>query len=142
MRVIKRYPNRKLYDTARRRYVTLEQVAELIRRGAEVRVVDHESGGDITTAVLSQILHEREKARPGLPRHLLAGIIRQGGRIREALSGRLDSLLGPRLEAAIRRLGLPTREDLAALERRVRQLERKLAVRERAARRRLPRAAP
>lgn len=126
MRVIKRYPNRKLYDTARRRYITLEGIGELVRQGGEVRVVDHTTGQDLTNAVLSQILHEREKARPGLPRTLLSQILQGGGRLRRMVSGGIDAFLSTQLEAAVRRLGLPTRRELAALQRRLRALERKL----------------
>jgi polyhydroxyalkanoate synthesis repressor PhaR len=80
MPVIKRYPNRKLYDTAAKRYITLEQVTALIRQGEEVHVVDHESGEDLTTMVLSQIILEQEKKQGGfLPRSLLTGLIRSGG---------------------------------------------------------------
>ena len=46
--LIKRYPNRKLYDTAARRYITLEGVAELLRRDEEVHVVDYATGEDLT----------------------------------------------------------------------------------------------
>jgi len=76
-RVVKRYANRKLYDTADKRYVTLEQVAALIREGAEVKVVDNESGEDLTSVTLSQILVEQEKKREGaLPRNFLNELVK------------------------------------------------------------------
>ena len=53
MPLIKRYPNRKLYDTEAKQYVTLEQIAELIRSGKDVQVIDHESGEDLTALTLS-----------------------------------------------------------------------------------------
>ena len=63
--VIKKYANRKLYDTFSRRYVTLEVIAELLRDGHEVRVVDRTSGEDITAVTLSQILLDLERQRRG-----------------------------------------------------------------------------
>lgn len=93
MRLIKRYPNRKLYDTEARRYVTLEGVAGLIRGGHEVQVVDHASGEDLTSVTLTQVIVELEKGRSGsVPQAVLTGLIRAGG----------DTLAGLR-----RRLALP-----------------------------------
>jgi polyhydroxyalkanoate synthesis repressor PhaR len=78
--LIKRYPNRKLYDTAARRYITLEGVAELLRRDEEVHVVDYATGEDLTAQVLSQIIAGQEKKRSGfVPRPVLAGLIQAGG---------------------------------------------------------------
>lgn len=127
MRVIKRYPNRKLYDTARKRYVTLERVEDLVRQGEEVRVVDSRTGGDLTNATLGRILADQQKRRAGLPQSILAGIVRQGGRIRDAIRDRLDGAMAGRVEAVIRRLGLPTRREVEALEKKIAGLERKLA---------------
>jgi polyhydroxyalkanoate synthesis repressor PhaR len=56
MPLIKRYPNRKLYDTEAKSYITLEGVAALIRNGEDVQVIDHESGEDLTTLTLTQII--------------------------------------------------------------------------------------
>ncbi len=60
-RLIKRYANRKLYDTANSRYVTLEEVAALLQAGEDVRIVDNQSKADITAVTLAQILVEEEK---------------------------------------------------------------------------------
>ena len=80
MRVIKRYPNRKLYDTEAKAYVTLDGIAELIRGGADVQVVDHETGEDLTTVTLSQIILELEKKQGhALPKNVLTSLIRTGG---------------------------------------------------------------
>ena len=80
MRVIKRYPNRKLYDTEAKAYVTLDGIAELIRGGADVQVVDHETGEDLTTVTLSQIILELEKKQGhALPKTVLTSLIRTGG---------------------------------------------------------------
>ncbi len=79
MVTIKRYANRKLYDTQAGRYVTLEEIGEMVRRGDDLRVVDHASGGDLTTLTLLQVVLEDEKsARAWLPHHLLARLIRAG----------------------------------------------------------------
>lgn len=79
MLVIKRYPNRKLYDTEAKRYITLEGITELIQRGEDLHVVDHETGEDLTTVTLSQIIFEQEKKRAGfLPKSILSNLIRTG----------------------------------------------------------------
>lgn len=80
MPVIKRYPNRKLYDTESKRYVTLEHIAQMIQQGEDVLVTDHESGEDLTNLTLSQIIFEQEKKGSGLmSRSLLTNLIRTGG---------------------------------------------------------------
>lgn len=60
-RVVKRYSNRKLYDTVESRYVTLPQVAELVRQGQEVRIIDNATKEDLTRMTLAQILYEEER---------------------------------------------------------------------------------
>lgn len=60
-RVVKRYSNRKLYDTVESRYVTLTQIAELVRQGEEVRIIDNASKEDLTRMTLAQILYEEER---------------------------------------------------------------------------------
>lgn len=80
MRVIKRYPNRKLYDTQAKQYITLESIAELIRSGLDVQVIDHTTGEDQTALTLSQIIFEQEKRQSGfLPRSILTNLIQAGG---------------------------------------------------------------
>lgn len=80
MLVIKRYPNRKLYDTEAKQYITLDGIADLIRSGTEVQVVDHASGEDLTTVILTQIIFEQEKKQSGfLPRSVLKGLVQSGG---------------------------------------------------------------
>ena len=65
-RVIKRYTNRKLYDTDQSRYVTLEDIARLIRENEEVRVVDNETQEDLTAVTFAQIILEEEKRKSNL----------------------------------------------------------------------------
>jgi polyhydroxyalkanoate synthesis repressor PhaR len=95
MPVIKRYPNRKLYNTETKQYITLEEISNLIREGAEVEVLDHTSGEDLTTVTLTQIIFELEKKQSGfLPRSILSGLIQAGGEQISALQRTLASNLG------------------------------------------------
>ncbi|MGE0787026.1 MAG: polyhydroxyalkanoate synthesis regulator DNA-binding domain-containing protein [Sandaracinaceae bacterium] len=64
-RFIKRYANRKLYDTRESRYVTLEQIAAFVRDGDEIRVVDNSTKEDLTNATLAQIIYEQERKAGG-----------------------------------------------------------------------------
>ena len=67
MRTIKRYSNRKLYDTTERHYVTLTDVASFVRKGDEVQVTDYVTQADLTAQTLAQILFEErsEERRVG-----------------------------------------------------------------------------
>lgn len=78
--IIKRYRNRKLYNTHSKRYVTLEEVEELIKDREEVQVIDNPTGNDITSATLSQIIFELEKNHAGfLPINLLISLVQSSG---------------------------------------------------------------
>jgi polyhydroxyalkanoate synthesis repressor PhaR len=80
MRVIKRYPNRKLYDTTARQYVTLQSIKELIGQGEAVQVVDSRSGKDVTHTALSKIVLENgRESGGGLPTSILTDIIKRSG---------------------------------------------------------------
>jgi polyhydroxyalkanoate synthesis repressor PhaR len=77
--IIKRYSNRKLYDTQESRYVTLEELEGMIRAGKEIRVTDASTGVDLTSVTLAQILLENERAhRATLPTALLHQLIKHG----------------------------------------------------------------
>jgi len=77
---IKRYRNRKLYNTQSKRYITLEEIEELIKEREEVQVIDNPTGNDITAATLSQIIFELEKNQAGyLPINLLISLVQSGG---------------------------------------------------------------
>jgi len=77
--VIKRYSNRKLYDTQESRYVTLEEIEEMIRGGREISVVDAASGEDLTSVTLTQIILENERTRRAtLPSAFLHQLIKHG----------------------------------------------------------------
>jgi polyhydroxyalkanoate synthesis repressor PhaR len=88
MRTIKRYANRKLYDTQRSRYVTLDQIAEMIRDGEDVKIVDNNSKEDLTSVTLAQIIFEEEKKQKSfLSLGAMRNIIQSGGeRIEELVS--------------------------------------------------------
>jgi polyhydroxyalkanoate synthesis repressor PhaR len=61
-RIIKRYSNRKLYDTKDSRYVTLLQIAEMVRAAEEVQIIDNNTKDDLTEITLAQIIYEEQKA--------------------------------------------------------------------------------
>jgi len=75
-RIIKRYSNRKLYDLAESRYVTLQEVAAFLEAGHEVQIVDNKTKEDITSVTMAQILYEQERAKKsGLPLGALKDIL-------------------------------------------------------------------
>ena len=84
--LIKRYANRKLYNTQTSRYITLKGIGALIEAGDEVTVIENETGEDITSVALSQILVDSERANQTVSRTLLSDLIQRGG---DALYGAL-----------------------------------------------------
>ncbi|MGB3717929.1 MAG: polyhydroxyalkanoate synthesis regulator DNA-binding domain-containing protein [Candidatus Promineifilaceae bacterium] len=94
MITIKRYPNRKLYNTDTKKYITLDGIAGLIREGEEVEILDHSSGEDLTAVTLTQIIFEQEKKQSGfLPRSVLTGLVQAGGETITSLRRNLASPL-------------------------------------------------
>ncbi|HEY8120910.1 MAG TPA: polyhydroxyalkanoate synthesis regulator DNA-binding domain-containing protein [Myxococcota bacterium] len=77
--LIKRYANRKLYNTATSRYITLRGISDLLESGNEVRVIDNETGEDMTAVTLSQILVETERGGRSAPGSLLSELFQRGG---------------------------------------------------------------
>jgi polyhydroxyalkanoate synthesis repressor PhaR len=77
--LIKRYANRKLYNTETSRYITLKGIAKLLDEGEEVRVIDNESGDDITQVALSQILVDNQRSKEDPSDTLLTQILSRGG---------------------------------------------------------------
>jgi polyhydroxyalkanoate synthesis repressor PhaR len=74
--VIKKYGNRRLYDTAASRYINLDEIAAMIRRGEDVQVVDAKTGEDLTRVILTQIILDDAKGQPtGLPLELLRQLV-------------------------------------------------------------------
>jgi len=90
-RLIKRYGNRKMYDTHASRYVTLDNVAALVRAGDDLRIVDNDTGEDITAVTFAQIIFEEEKRKNGLlGLPVLRWIIQQGGEAVQELLNSVD----------------------------------------------------
>ena len=79
VKIIKRYQNRKLYDTHESSYVTLDEIAKMIKAGEDIRVIDNKTKNDITAATLTQLLFETERKAKTQPSvELLKEIIRNG----------------------------------------------------------------
>jgi len=77
IRIIKKYPNRRLYDTERSRYITVADVRELVKQGVEFKVVDANSDEDLTRSILLQIILEQESGgRPLFTADILSKMIR------------------------------------------------------------------
>lgn len=114
-KVIKRYTNRKLYDTVESRYVTLEEIAEMIKAGAEVRIVDNRSKEDLTSVTLAQIIFEEEKKTSKMPLAMLRDIIRTGGETLTGFSHQLVDQVGQKVASI--------REEADALRERIRRRE-------------------
>ncbi|MGH7909236.1 MAG: polyhydroxyalkanoate synthesis regulator DNA-binding domain-containing protein, partial [Thermodesulfobacteriota bacterium] len=153
--VIKKYSNRKLYDLNRSRYVTLEEIAEMIRQGRQVRIVDADSQEDLTNVTLVQILLEEEKRRNLLPVAFLHRLIKYGEMyqdvFRQYLSssmdamfsvqreakkgmeqwtklGGLDDEMAPSREPAIRETPANVKAELDSLKEKLAELEKKLGL--------------
>lgn len=134
--LIKKYANRKLYDTRTSSYVTLEGIAGLVRDGHEIKVVDRVTGQDLTQVTLSQIvlseekrgpvsdggaLHERGQALLDYVRKTLnvpSDLVNQMERRRGDLEGVIDEAI----ERALRRLRIPSRSDIDKINKRLDQL--------------------
>jgi polyhydroxyalkanoate synthesis repressor PhaR len=120
---IKRYPNRKLYNTHSKQYITLDEVGRLIRDDIDISVVDSISGENITAYIFTQIIVAQEKQRDRtIPQGLLAELIRASEDrlevVRNLLHGSTDwflSLVPP---------GIPSREDIDRLSGQINELAR------------------
>jgi polyhydroxyalkanoate synthesis repressor PhaR len=91
--VIRKYENRRLYDTSASRYINLDEVAAMVRNGTDVKVVDAKTGEDLTRVTLTQIIVEEAKDQPaGLPLELLRQMILASDKMkREFMSWYLKS---------------------------------------------------
>ena len=130
IRLIKRYESRKLYDTEESRYVSLEEIANWVRQGQEVRVMDNATSGDVTSQTLTQIiLDEGRKGTSFIPSELLHDLVRLGER---AMSNGLEQVqhgVDRLVQASIDRLApvRRAREEMSSLRTRLEQLEESLA---------------
>ncbi len=80
--IIKKYSNRRLYDTSHKRYITLEEIANLIKEGNEIKVIDSQTDEDITKVILMQVVLESEKNKEDiLPTSFLHMLIKYGNKM-------------------------------------------------------------
>ena len=142
--LIKKYANRKLYDTRTSRYITLDQIAQLVRNGHEIKVVDRGNGGDLTQVTLSQIVLSEEKRGPSGIVDAGGGMLHDRGQalldyVRKTLNvpadlrtevGRrregLETMADDAIERALRRLRIPTRRDIDRINDRLDRLSTQL----------------
>ena len=140
--IIKKYANRKLYDTRTSSYITLEGIAGLVRDGHEIKVVDRETGQDLTQVTLSQIVLSEEKRGPS---HLIDGsALQERGQalldyVRKTLNvpsdlvnqmerrrGDVESVIDEAIEQALRRLRIPSHTDIDKINKRLDKLSAQL----------------
>ena len=129
-RLIKRYESRKLYDTEESRYVSLDEVADWIREGQDVRVLDNATGGDVTAQTLTQIiLDEGRRGTSLLPSELLHDHVRAGQQAVESGVEQMHQKVDRFVQASIDRLGpvRRAREEMDRLRSRLEELEGSLA---------------
>jgi polyhydroxyalkanoate synthesis repressor PhaR len=107
-RVIKKYPNRRLYDTVESRYITLADVRRLVVERIDFVVVDKKNNADITRSILLQVIAEQEHlAEPILSQELMVGVIRSygtsmQGQVSPLLENSLKQLLNQQQQMALR----------------------------------------
>src|SRR5262245_6249348 len=90
-RLVKRYSNRKLYDTSESRYVTLDEIARWVKGGEDVKIVENESGEDLTAVTFAQIILEEERKKNGyLSLPLLRNLIQHGEAALQGLAATVD----------------------------------------------------
>jgi len=129
VRLIKRYESRKLYDTEESRYVSLDEIAEWVREGQEIRVVDNASSEDVTAQTLAQvILGEGRDGRSKISTEVMHDLVRFG---EKALSTGVEQVqhgMDRMVRASIDRLGpvRQAREEMKRLRSRLEELETSL----------------
>jgi polyhydroxyalkanoate synthesis repressor PhaR len=143
--LIKKYSNRKLYDTHTRRYITLDDIAQLVREGGDVTVVQRDTGEDLTPAILSQIVAREERRGTGNGHadvsdgiqergQALLGYLRRTinmpaeivtGEVERRVSD-IEELVENALERALKRLNIPTRRDILRLTARLDAIDSQL----------------
>jgi polyhydroxyalkanoate synthesis repressor PhaR len=99
VKVIKRYTNRKLYDTVESRYVTLDEIAEMVKAGTEVKILDNRTKDDLTSVTLAQIIFEEEKKTSKMSLGMLRELIRSGGERAQQFVEETQAELRGRVEA-------------------------------------------
>ncbi len=132
-RRIKRYDNRKLYDTEMSEYVSLGDIADLVRRGETVEVVDNASGQDITAQTLTQIILEEGKSgREVISSDLLHALLRRSGEVLDSGLGQIRTTVDDLMDRSLGRLKQlvqsPRKQELDELRQQLRRLEHRLSV--------------
>jgi len=94
-RVIKKYPNRRLYDTVESRYITLNDIRNLVVEKADFLVIDKKTNEDITRSILLQVIAEQEHGEPMMSQDFLSQVIRSYG-------GAMQSFVGSYLENSLK----------------------------------------
>ncbi len=124
-RVIKRYTNRKLYDTEESRYVTLEEIASMVKAGLEVQILDNRTGNDLTEVTLAQILFEEQKKQTTrMPLNLLREIIRtRGATISDFIQRKVSQPVQTFKEEAERRVDQIVKKSESTMEEKSRQFK-------------------
>ena len=90
-RLVKRYSNRKLYDTSDSRYVTLDEIARWVKAGEEVKIVENDSGEDLTAVTFAQIILEEERKKTGLlSLRVLRDLIQHGEQAWQGITATVD----------------------------------------------------
>lgn len=90
-RLVKRYGNRKLYDTSASRYVTLDQIGQWVKAGEDVKIVENDTGEDLTAVTFAQIILEEERRKSGLlPLRVLRDLIQHGEAAIQGLAATVD----------------------------------------------------
>lgn len=136
-KVIKRYHNRKMYDTSDSCYVTLEEISDMIKMGEEVQIVDNTTKEDITSVTLAQIIFEEQKKKTHvLPLETFRGIIVGGSEALKDLVargakefGHVREFVDDRVKPAIENIqSIPAvQAELERLKERIEDLEKKLS---------------
>jgi len=125
-RIIRRYENRKLYDTEEKRYVSLADLARLIRDGHEIQVVEISTGADVTSRTLTNIIVEAERGgEEPLSSSFLHDVIRWSGRVVTVTVDQVEHQFDRLFRASLERLKpvRDTREEMEKLVERIDELE-------------------
>ncbi len=128
MRTIKRYENRKLYDTEASSYVSLRDIAALVQDGERVEVIDNVSGEDITAQTLTTVILEEGKRGPvAFSAEFLHDLLRQGNAVLDSsldqLRAGLEGVIEQSLQSVSKAARLASRDDIDTLQDRLEELE-------------------
>ena len=124
-RLVKRYGNRKLYDTSESRYVTLEEIGRWVKAGEDVTILENDSGEDLTAVTFAQIILEEERRNSGLlPLRVLRDLIQHGEQAFQEIAATVDRGIEA-IRQAPERAGRRVQE-LTNISERLRQLQERI----------------